>query len=403
MTIPFVDVLIIGGGPGGLSLAQGLKKRRIGVRVVERDLERRDYVQGFRLRVRERGIQALRSNLPSALFTALEETAGRAPADSIALDEHLRPVPSSTRDYGEKEDAHIDRSVSRITLTRILRSGLEDILKSGIAFTHYETGENGHVLAHFADGSAIRTRLLVGADGARSRVRQQLVPDAKSIDTGARRLAGKIPLHRAQHLGLLPLFWEKNVNIRPHDGTSMMITSHVVDTASRRRHGLTDPPAAESGLHLDDTTSYIWWNTAYTRDSLAPDSRLETLDGQQLLCLLLSRIATWDQRLLELIRATEPTTVGLLKVFSSEPGLSWSAGPVTLLGDAAHAMTYFRALGCNSALYDSGLLAAELARVKEGTPLRQAVGEYEGAMRTHGEHAVRSSLDALRHSLGLAT
>jgi 2-polyprenyl-6-methoxyphenol hydroxylase-like FAD-dependent oxidoreductase len=100
-----------------------------------------------------------------------------------------------------------------------------------------------------------------------------------------------------------------------------------------------------------------------------------------------------------LIRYTDPSTVAYLKVRSSEPGAVWETGPVTLLGDAIHAMTYFRALGGNSAIYDAGLLAAELVATRQGKPLLAALRDYEDAMRAHGYEAVRTSLSALQNNV----
>ena len=80
----------------------------------------------------------------------------------------------------------------------------------------------------------------------------------------------------------------------------------------------------------------------------------------------------------------------------------WETGPVTLLGDSIHAMTYFRALGGNTALYDGGLLVPQLVAARDGKPLRQAVRDYEDAMREHGYEAVRSSLTAMQRNLASA-
>lgn len=78
MSISFVDIAIIGGGPGGLALAQGLKKNGIDAAVFERDPGRADYVQGFRMRIRQRGIDALQANLPTHLFQVFLDTLGFA-------------------------------------------------------------------------------------------------------------------------------------------------------------------------------------------------------------------------------------------------------------------------------------------------------------------------------------
>ncbi|KSV72071.1 oxidoreductase [Sinorhizobium sp. GW3] len=405
MTIPFIDVAIIGGGPGGLALAQGLKKNGIDTAVFERDEVRSDYVQGFRMRIRQRGIDALQANLPAHLFQAFLDTLGLAPTENLVLDEAFGRLENTSQGSGEPEDTHIEKSVSRITLRQILLSGLDGLFHTGKRFERYEQLADGTVLAHFSDGSAVHTNLLVGADGAGSAVRRQLLPDLKSIDTGVRRLAGKITIDEAERQGISPLLTEFNTNIRPRDGRGLMITSHRVDPSAYARHdfiGREDPGHADiPGFHFNNSTSYTWWNTAYDTDELGPDELLERLNGAALIETLLHRIRHWDERILNLIRHSDPSTVAFLKVKSSTPGAIWQSGPVTLLGDAIHAMTYFRALGGNTALYDSGLLVRELvAARRHGKPLLAALNDYENAMREHGYEAVRSSLSAMQRNVG---
>ena len=403
MTIRHVDVAIIGGGPGGLAVAQGLKKHGIDVAVFERDRARTDYVQGFRLRLRQRGLDALKANLPDHLFQIFLDTLGRAPTENLALDETFSPIEHAGWGSGEAEDTHVEKSVSRITLRQILLSGLDDIVQVGVAFERYEEQADGTVIAYFADGSAVHANLLVGADGAGSLVRRQLLPELKSVDTGVRRLAGKMTLDAAAQHGISPLLLDFNTSIRPREGHGLMVTSHRVDPQAHDNHGLFGRDDVThrglDGLHFNNTTSYVWWNTAYELDELGPDNLLESLDGAGLLEVLLSRIGHWDDRILNLIRHSDPSTVALLKVRSSTPGAVWETGPVTLLGDSIHAMTYFRALGGNTALYDSGLLVPQLVAVRDGKPLRQAVQDYENAMREHGYEAVRSSLNAMQRNV----
>ena len=403
MTIPHVDVAIIGGGPGGLALAQGLKKNGITCAVFERDHARTDYVQGFRLRLRQRGLDALQANLPGHLYQAFLDTLGRAPSENLTLDEQFNGLENPVWGGGEPEDTHVEKSVSRITLRQILLSGLEDIVQVGMTFERYEIQDDGTVIAYFSDGSAVRADLLVGADGAGSLVRRQLLPGLKSIDTGVRRLAGKMTLQAADHHVISPLLLDYNTSIRPREGHGLMVTSHRVRPEAYLTHGLigqADPSHADiAGFHFNNTTSYVWWNTAYEQDELGPDSLLDTLSGAELIAVLLSRIGHWDERILKLIRHTDPSTVALLKVRSSTPGAVWETGPVTLLGDAIHAMTYFRALGGNTALYDGGLLVPQLVAWRDGKPLRQAVNDYENDMREHGYEAVRSSLAAMQRNV----
>lgn len=403
MSIPFVDIAIIGGGPGGLALAQGLRKNGIEAAVFERDAVRADYVQGFRLRLRQRGLDALEANLPAHLFEAFLATLGQAPSENVALDETFSALDGHAWSGGN-EDTHVEKSVSRITLRQILLSGLEGVVQIGKTFERYEIEPEGTVLAYFTDGSRVRSNLLVGADGAGSAVRRQLLPDLKSIDTGVRRIAGKMTLATAATLGIEPVLLDTNANIRPSEGHSLMVTSHRVDPSAFDRHGLfgaDDPTHRDiAGFHFNNTTSYVWWNTAYEVGELAPDEVLEKLGGSELLQVLLSRIGHWDERILRLIRHTDPSTVALLKVRSSQPGAVWETGPVTLLGDSIHAMTYFRALGGNTALYDTGLLVPQIVTARRGKkPIIEALHDYENAMREHGYEAVRSSLTAMQNNV----
>lgn len=399
-----VDVAIIGGGPGGLALAQGLRKHGFDIAVFEKDRTRADYVQGFRLRLRQRGLDALTQNLPSHLLEAFYATLGRAPNQNLLLDENFEPLTGdSWGGAAGADDTHPEKSVSRITLRQILLSGLDDVL-SIATFTHYDEQPDGSVIAHFEDGTAVHADVLVGADGVASRVRKQLLPHATFSDTGVRRLAGKLTLEKAAALGISDRLTDYNAMIRPSDGHSLMVTSHRVDAGAYRQYGLIgqddETHRGIDGFHFNNTTSYVWWNTAYATDELGSDDALAAMSGSELLEVLLSRIGHWHPAILDLIRFTDPSTVALLKVRTSVPVEPWPTRQVTLLGDAIHAMTYFRALGGNTAIYDSGILVRELSAARRGAkPLLDALRDYEAAMLEHGTEAVRSSLSAMQKNV----
>ena len=67
--------MIIGGGLGGLCLAQGLTKSGISVTVYEADAAPEVRAQGYRISVKDTGTQALQACLPTHLF----DLAWRAP------------------------------------------------------------------------------------------------------------------------------------------------------------------------------------------------------------------------------------------------------------------------------------------------------------------------------------
>jgi len=66
---PF-HVVIIGGGIGGLTLAQGLNKSGASVAVCEHDGTSTDRVQGYRVHINPTGSVALHECLPPHLFDA---------------------------------------------------------------------------------------------------------------------------------------------------------------------------------------------------------------------------------------------------------------------------------------------------------------------------------------------
>src|SRR5262249_47386190 len=133
-----LHLVIIGGGIGGLTLAQGLEKSGVSAAVYERDRTRTDRVQGYRVHINPTGSLALHECLPAPLFEAFTRTCGR-PAGGIrfvteqmkvllALDGRNAP----TQFTGNGVAQH--RSVSRITLRQVLLSDLEDAVHFGKTF-----------------------------------------------------------------------------------------------------------------------------------------------------------------------------------------------------------------------------------------------------------------------------
>lgn len=84
MTMTSLHVVIIGGGIGGLCLAQGLKKSGISVAVYERDQSADFRGQGYRLNINPDGSHALRECLPENLLDLVVATSGKPAMGRIA-------------------------------------------------------------------------------------------------------------------------------------------------------------------------------------------------------------------------------------------------------------------------------------------------------------------------------
>ncbi len=110
----------------------------------------------------------------------------------------------------------------------------------------------------------------------------------------------------------------------------------------------------------------------------AGDWRIESWTADGDLADLAAEFVGWDQRLRQLI-ASAPGAKRWAMV-DRDPLERWSAGRVTLLGDAAHAMLPFFAQGAAQALEDAVVLAACLRDADAGS-VAQALQRYDRIRR----------------------
>lgn len=398
-------VLVIGGGLGGLCLAQGLRKAGISVAVYERDHSPESRAQGYRFHLDVCGEQALHECLPSDLYSLLLATRGQ-PSNGMTLfqvvDDRLQEVltvPFPTNE--NSEFLTVGHAVDRLIIRQILLTGLDDAVHFGKAFTHYEQLQDGTIRAHFADGSSVIGDVLIAADGVNSRVREQFLPHASLIDTGTRWLGGKTPL-TAELKSLLPSQLAETFGAvtEMQQGVLFGLVEFQQDPNQVAARLL-------PGLHFHDTMNYAFWGVLAQRHHLTvSDDELNSLPEANLHQLLLELSTDWPPALRALITQCQPDQTFILKMRHSRSIEQWQTTNITLLGDAIHAVP-IAGSGANTALRDASLLTRSLIAVANGTPLLQALHEYESAMIPYGFDVLQASLrradihnlDALRASL----
>ena len=270
-----LSVLVVGGGIGGLCLAHGLVRAGIEVQVAERTHARTDWVQGYRIHIDPDGSRALHACLPAASWERFCDTVVRRGRHVQLPHRAARPAAGHRGRSGPTTRSAQHHGISRIALREVLLDGLADVVAFGREFERYETLPDGRVRAHFADGTSAEADLLVGADGANSRVRGQLLPHARRLDTGVTTIAGKHPLtgNGPHGDGGLPAELLAGPTTVLPPGPGGMFTA--VWRGDRARAAAV-PAGAPPGFLFDTTTDYVFW--AYA-DATAMFPPLDGLTG----------------------------------------------------------------------------------------------------------------------------
>jgi 2-polyprenyl-6-methoxyphenol hydroxylase-like FAD-dependent oxidoreductase len=392
-----MHVMIVGAGTGGLALAHGLKQAGVRVSVFERDRTQRDARGGYRVGISPAGSQALKECLPASLFELFVATCARAPKYFNMLTEQLSEVLCLQTADDLEDPIHTEKTVNRMTLRQVLLTGLEGVVSFDKKFVRYEESPYGVVRVFFEDGSSCTGDVLIGADGAGSRVRKQRLPDARHEETGILSIGGKLPLTAESKALVTEKMFHGMSMIMAPKGCGAIV--HVLEfkwNGAAMRGNDADILARWPGFQNEGTGDYIGWGLWASKKQFPVDPT--TLAGADLVRLAGEMTKGWHPNFQKLIAMTDPATVLPINIRTSVPVAPWASSNVTLLGDAIHTMTPGKGAGANTALRDAALLCKKLREVHEGRrPLVEAIHEYEAEMLRYSTEAVldsRKQMDA---------
>ncbi|KAH7000118.1 hypothetical protein EDB80DRAFT_103639 [Ilyonectria destructans] len=377
--MPTKPVVIIGAGVVGLTLAHGLKKAGIPFEVYERDEHITARGQGWAI--------TLHWVLPF-LKKLLSQDALQG-VDSVQVDpdvdhhgdgnfifinlETLEPkfrIPPNER-----------RRVNREKLRNVLLQEVGDRVRWGKRLTAIEEDDDG-VVAVFADGTRAEGAVLVGAEGSNSRTRKFLAPETYRNTQLPVRFVGSAvdftpdevkPLRQVD-----PLLFQ---GCHPVSGNFLWVS-------------MLDTPAANGTKGTDDERYRVQINVSWPVKT--PDDEVKPTDAERLADMK-RRAEEFHPVLRDAVHAIPEGSEILEIVLQDWPCLDWDnhGGRITLMGDAAHAMTMYRGEAANHGILDAYRLWEKLDGIyNKEVELKVGIDEYEAELRERTSTAVLLSRQA---------
>jgi len=242
--------------------------------------------------------------------------------------------------------------VHRADLQDVMAGELGEALRLGATSVGFRD-EGSVVTMTLEDGEELEGDVLVGADGLRSRIREQVLADGPATYAGYTGWRAVTELESDSLRGRMTETWGRGV-----------------------RFGL-----------IPIGRGRVYWFVSESRH--APEAPLVPARKAELARF----VEGWHEPIEAAVASTPEDAIWGTGIYWRKPAGSWGRGRVTLLGDAAHPMTPDLSQGAAQALEDAVVLAASLR--DQGDPVT-GLHAYEGARRKRTAQIVRRSYQAGR-------
>jgi salicylate hydroxylase len=350
------DVIIVGGGIGGLSAAFALTRKGLKVRVLERSPEFGEVGAG--IQIAPNCTRILNS------YGLLDEAKalGVLPVSMVMKDAVDGTVLTSL-DLKDMEQRYgtpymvIHRSdLHGLFLKACQNAGVD--LRTSQHVTEYENTAGG-ARVWLADGAAGETRLVVAADGLHSAARGQLVGD-EPVNSAYVAYRGAVPIEKVRENDISETDVVVYVGPRCHFVQYPLRGGEMFNQVA-----VFESPRAKAGEEE--------WGTPDELDAAYAGMTENIANGLPLM---------WRDR--------------WWRMFDRDPIMSWVYGRIALLGDAAHPPLQYIAQGAIMAIEDGYVLAEHLAASVDGTGginFDAALAAYQAVRPEHCRRVVTTSRD----------
>lgn len=337
-------IAIVGGGPGGLTLARLLQMRGADVKVYERDQNRDARVQGSALDLHEdSGLAALEAAGLIDSFWVHH----RPDLDRLRLtDQNARILHDHPREMtGAGKRPEIERGPLRDLLLDSLRSDTVQWDRRLDSSEHL--GEK--VALHFATGDSALADLVIGCDGANSRLRE-LVTTVRPRYVGVTLVEAVVPNGKNS----VPEVWD------------LLGGAALIALGNERTLGMGTKPDG----------SILFYAGLKSRDPGAKQRLEEAKSAEKRVAWFRANFPGWSDFWAPLFAKASSMVWRPLLVCPTDQRWEPKAN-ATLIGDAAHVMPPYAGEGVNMAMLDALVLSRQLLSEID---LAGAIAAYEDEM-----------------------
>ena len=358
-------IAIVGGGPGGLTLAKLLQLKGVDVKVYERDLNKNARVQGSPLDLHdESGLAALRK---AGLLDDFKNNF-MVGADQSTITNHKAEIFFS--DHGQKQegnfgDEHFRPEIDRGVLRKILLESLDpETIIWNCHFLSMAKQDEGWLL-HFKNKESIYADIVIGADGANSKIRP-ILTDIKAFYSGITMLEGNV--YEAE---------KKVPNI-----SKILRGGKIMAFGNKQDILMGQKANGEIGFYASFKTDENWAKTC----------GIDFSDRYEVLKWFKKEYPEWSSVWYELYENSSTPFIPR-PIYCMPLDQTWkTVENLTIIGDAAHLMPPFAGEGVNMAMLDA-LELSEALTSSQFNSIESAIAEYEMNMFKRASQMAQESLE----------